>query len=79
MFDTSVQANPVTFKDLDLDRLQYAGNLFFDIDANVKTIDNCEYSSSRDGELVHINCQVLHGDHAAILWGCTPPWVRHHG
>ena len=29
------------------------GEAFFDIDANVKTIDNCEYSSSRDGELVH--------------------------
>ena len=48
------------------------GEAFFDIDANVKTIDNCEYSSSRDGELVHINCQVLHGDHAAILCDTTP-------
>ena len=48
------------------------GYAFDDADANVKTIDNCEYSSSRDGELVHINCQVLHGDHAAILCDTTP-------
>jgi hypothetical protein len=34
VYDTSVQAKPVSFKDLDLDRLQYAGNLFFDIEAN---------------------------------------------
>jgi hypothetical protein len=34
VYDTSVQAKPVSFTDLDLDRLQYAGNLFFDIEAN---------------------------------------------
>ena len=34
IYDTSVQAIPKSFKDLDLDRLQYAGNLFSDIEAN---------------------------------------------